>query len=512
MQTRPSGRSGHRSRRVLAPVVVLLAAVTMFVGNPVDAGAAQITSAGPLTVIDTTPDLNCAVNHVDDSHGEFYGDTGCGTFVTDGTNLYGPASVPAGSGATGVTGYHAWTPVSQNGPTGAGTAADPYKLVTVVKGGPFTVTQTDSYIAGQESFRTDVKVESSGNVTATVYRAADCYLQGSDSGLGRLDGGIAPTCVAGPDSDDPDRIEQWYPLTSGSNYIVDTFGAVWSAVGSMQPLPDTVLPNAGSEGSTYDNAAGLSWTAALSAGAARTFSSIITFSPTGLTPLVVSKTANVDTVEAGGQVTYTITIANPGGIAQTITEITDMLPDGFGYVMGSTTGVTTDDPFLDCLPLIWSGEFTVPAGTEDEPGTVTLTFVTQAPTTPGTYTNTATASGADGVNVIDATDTAPVTVTEAAAATTTTTIAGTDDGDDTTTTTVAEPGDDTTTTTTTTVPEEEPDEGPAHVEGEVVVPPAECPADVTPPTTPGGSPGNGGPSGGHAAPATPVSAQPAFTG
>ncbi len=505
MRSPTTHRRRTRSRGSLATVAILIAAVTMFAGNPLDAGAAQINGAGPLTMIDTTPDLNCAIDHEADSSGQFYGDTACGTFVTNGTSIWGPASVPAGpNGSPGTSpGYNAWTPVSQTGPTGSGTSADPYKLVTKVKGGPFTVTQTDTYVDGQESVRTDVKVESSGNVTATVYRAGDCYLQGSDAGLGRLDGGIAPTCVAGPGSDDPSRIEQFYPLTSGSNYMVDEYDVIWDAVVSMQALPDTVKVDNGTEGGVYDNAAGLSWTAALSAGAARTFSSIITFSPTGMVPLIVTKTANVDTVEPGGQVTYTITISNTAEVPQTITEITDMLPDGFGYVMGSTTGATTDDPALDCLPLVWSGEFTVPAGTDDAPGTLTLTFVTQAPSEPGTYTNSASAAG-DGVNVIAANDTAPVVV-EAAAVTTTTA-----PGDDTTTTTVVDdttttvPGDDTTTTTvaddttTTTVAGEElPD--PVIVEGEVVVPPSgdECVSDLAP---------------APAAPATPVSAQPTFTG
>lgn len=37
----------------------------------------SITSPGPLSSITISPDLNCAVNHVADTVGEFYGDTAC---------------------------------------------------------------------------------------------------------------------------------------------------------------------------------------------------------------------------------------------------------------------------------------------------------------------------------------------------------------------------------------------------------------------------------------------------
>src|SRR5665811_2147335 len=76
--------------------------------------AADITSpAGPLTLISVAPDPGYEENHIDDGAGEWYDDLACGTCVTVGGNLYGPADVPAGDGATGVTGYVPFTPVSQ---------------------------------------------------------------------------------------------------------------------------------------------------------------------------------------------------------------------------------------------------------------------------------------------------------------------------------------------------------------------------------------------------------------
>ena len=61
------------------------------------ASAGTVGSAGPLTAIAVTPDLNCAVNHVaDPANGAFYNNTACGTFVAVNGTLFGPALVPAG--------------------------------------------------------------------------------------------------------------------------------------------------------------------------------------------------------------------------------------------------------------------------------------------------------------------------------------------------------------------------------------------------------------------------------
>ncbi len=382
---------------ILATLIVLFASV-------MSASAADITSAGPLTTVTTTPDLNCAVNHVGDDSGEFFGGTACGTFVTDGTTLYGPASVPAGVSPT-----VAWTPVSQTGPTGTGTQSDPYTVVTTVTGGPFTVVQTDTYVLGEESVRTDVKVTSSTAVNAIVYRAGDCFLQDSDSGLGELGAGQAPTCRAESTSTNPNRIEQWYPLTSGSNYMVDGYYAVWGVIGSMTAFPDTVLADQG--GSPYDNGAGLSWSVPLTAGGSTTLSSLMVFSPVGIQPLTVAETVTPGTVIAGNQVTYTITVTNPSLTAVPLSSITDTLPSGFAYVNGTTTGVSTSNPTVSGNMLTWSGAYSVPAQTGSTPGTVTLSFTATAGQTAGTYSSSATAVGSGGATIIGATDVAPVVVT-----------------------------------------------------------------------------------------------------
>ena len=180
----------------------------------------SIVSPGPLTSITTSPLLNCDVHHAGDTSGEWFGSTACGTFVAVGTALFGPASVPAGSGVTSATGYEAYTAVSQTGPTGAGSAGSPYVLTTVVDLGTsgLRLTQTDSYVVGQESYRTDVSLTSTDNAahSVIVYRAGDCYLQDSDEGLGQVFSGSAPSCKAEPTSTDPNRIEGFFPLPAAA--------------------------------------------------------------------------------------------------------------------------------------------------------------------------------------------------------------------------------------------------------------------------------------------------------
>ena len=75
--------------------------------------------------------------------------------------------------STGISPPNAYTPVSQTGPTGTGTNADPFKIVTVADAGAtgIRLTQTDTYTTGLESFRTDVVVSNTSGVVAHRARA-----------------------------------------------------------------------------------------------------------------------------------------------------------------------------------------------------------------------------------------------------------------------------------------------------------------------------------------------------
>jgi hypothetical protein len=111
---RPDPGADRRSwRRAIVAACAVLCSIGVMTVVPASMAAAattDITSAGPLTDIGISTDLDCSVNHTGDSAGEWFGDTACGTFLASGGTLYGPAYVPAGGSASPLT---PWTAVSQ---------------------------------------------------------------------------------------------------------------------------------------------------------------------------------------------------------------------------------------------------------------------------------------------------------------------------------------------------------------------------------------------------------------
>src|SRR3954453_23174053 len=360
-----------------------------------------------LTHVIISNQLNCSVNHLGDASGEFYSDSDCATELSFNGELYGPDNLAAGNSPT------AYTPVSQTTRSGAGTAGSPYQVVTVVDAVPSAggsadarVTETDTYVIGQESYTTTIQVQNLTGAQATgqIYHGGDCYLQNSDFGFGRVDGN-AISCVNGVDDGTGTtipgpRIEQFQPLTAGSHFYEDEYGMVWDHMTAQTAFGDVCTC------STYqDNGAGLSWAFTLGAGQSTTKSLLTTFSPTGNQPLQTSKVATAPSASAGASDGYTITVTNPNGTAANLTSIVDTLPAGFTYTPGSTTGATTANPTINGQELTWTGSFSVPAH-----GTTTLHFGVTVSSTPGTYFNNATGT-ADAISVLPTGDTAPITVT-----------------------------------------------------------------------------------------------------
>ncbi len=267
--------------RLLARRLVGLASLLGFVallGAPaVLAAEVEITSTGPLTRVIISGDLNCQVAHREDDAFEFYpsGSTpgSCGTFFAVGGTLYGPASLPSGF----FSALTPWMLVSQAPVAGSGSQGDPFRTVTTVEatGANLRLEQTDSYVVGSQSYRTDMRITNQGSVALNgiLYRAGDCYLQESDVGFGRVDGG-APACVVSDAADS--RIEQWLPITAGSHYIEAGYIDVFAAVDAQQQFPDTCTCDV-----ALDNGAGLSWPVSLAAGQTLTVSHETFFSPVG---------------------------------------------------------------------------------------------------------------------------------------------------------------------------------------------------------------------------------------
>jgi hypothetical protein len=247
----------------------------------------EIGSSGPLTTVVLGNELSCQVAYAGDSALELYpsgakpGD--CGTFLAVGDTLIAPNFAAHDTTATGLAASSTpFTPVSQTEVAGQGTGASPFVVTTVADAGAtgLRVSQRDSYVTGQESYRTDVTIQNGGGaaVSGQLYRAGDCYLQESDTGFGFVDqANGAVGCSINANNSPPARIEQWFPITGGNRFMEGSFSEVWQAVASRQPLPNTTRST-----EAIDNGAGISWSFSVAPGAQATYSHYTTFSPRGV--------------------------------------------------------------------------------------------------------------------------------------------------------------------------------------------------------------------------------------
>jgi hypothetical protein len=249
-----------RPRCVVAVIVAVLACL-LWGASSASAAQQVITSSGPLKQIYLNDDLACQVFHANDTvQGEFFGGThgSCGTFVFVNETLYGP-NVTNGPVAT------EYTLVDQPARTGSGTSADPYVVTTTVQAGPVGLTQTDSYVVGDDFYTTTIDVRrlsyGESDINLTVYHAGDCSLQGSDGGYGSFDAGTGGIfCSANPNNSPTGATLGFVPTASGSSYREGLSSTVWGEVSAGNPFT-----NACGCTTLQDNGAGLSWDVVLPA-------------------------------------------------------------------------------------------------------------------------------------------------------------------------------------------------------------------------------------------------------
>jgi hypothetical protein len=242
---------------------------------------------GPLTHVVVGNELSCQAQHTGDSRFEFFpsstspGD--CGTFLSVAGALYAPDFPNHDSTVAGFGANPHFTPTGQTARTGAGTRASPFKVVTSATAGStgLSLTQTDTYVSGEESFRTDIAVRNGGGAAQAIrlYRAGDCYLQDNDIGFGFTGPNGAVGCSANANNSPPARIEELVPITAGASFLEASFSEVWSAVASQAPLANQCARCTESR----DNGAAISWGDTIGPGQTKTFSHFTTFSPTGVT-------------------------------------------------------------------------------------------------------------------------------------------------------------------------------------------------------------------------------------
>ena len=310
------------------------------------AGPAIEDADGPLVRIAISDTLNCSINYKGDRYNEFYNDRSaqdpadCGTFLAVGSELFGPAQL--NSRAAASMGTTAWTPVSQT-KSGTGTQADPWVLTTVVRGGGFEITQTDTYSTGNDFYATTSSVKNISDAAQdfTLYHAADCYLQDNDYGFGEYDESTGTIICRAEDPQtgqhtDRGRVEQFVPTTAGSNYYYSSYNEVWDKLKDRAPLPNK-LERADSN---RDNGMALSWTRTLEPNATVDYSLVTSFSPKGQVALS-SATCAVAQPGADSTATRTIgvTITNPNRDVKSVQTVIATLSDDATYVPQSASGV-----------------------------------------------------------------------------------------------------------------------------------------------------------------------------
>ncbi len=307
----------------VALAVATLLALAALAWRPAVGAAEVINTAGPLTSIYVEGDLGCQVQASGDVGGSFFPSSApgaCGTFlaltegedvVTEGSHHLFGSSPPAG-----VTPEADFSPVPGEPQTftGNGTASSPFVVTTHVYAeepieegtNSFKVaelTETDSYVIGQDSYETTITVKNLGDsrLKSTLYHAGDCYLANLDEGYGAENvpsaGSVA--CTIDPNNSPPARLMAFTPtFTSGPapQHIESFYATVWSYLTPEgTEFPDTV------DTTTHeDNAMGLSWPISLSIFGTAEDSATVRLTTTVLPSSAPSSSSSSFNATAGG--------------------------------------------------------------------------------------------------------------------------------------------------------------------------------------------------------------------
>ena len=322
-----------------AALATTVAALVCLVGAAPARAAAVFDAEGPVTMLETTPELRCNADiGILWPEAETLETAACGTFATVNGGLYAPTDAPRGGLLPDAAGT--WTPVSQTS-TGDGTYYNPFIITTVVTGGGLELTQTDKYGRGASSFKTTIQVRNTSDspLETVVYRAADCSVSADWSFAETSTGDGSVACrsadgeVTGPSGAGLTRgthLTQLIPLTPGSEFASGPIRQVWGSINAGADLNDaTADPN-----TPLDQGLALSWRLNVTPGETRTIESQTHFSLKG-TRALPTRIDAAPTFDGKSRVTITFgTDAEPGPLP---VGIAVWLPEGASYVEGSST-------------------------------------------------------------------------------------------------------------------------------------------------------------------------------
>lgn len=298
-------------------------------GNPgaAPAQAARTISGEPLSIA-ITDGLAMAVEF--NGRNQFFADFDSGTFLEVDGRVFG--AEPFASGSFSPIPY---TLVSNPDPSGRGTEANPFKIVTVVQAGRsgLQLMQTTTYVDGENRYQNTYTLTNMGTVAKSLrlFHAADLYLNFPDN---RADFGFGfydpDTGAIGALSEDEQNVQVFIPITEPTASQEAFYTTLWSRIGGASGTPGPGFDNSVNL-SFHDVAAGLQWNRTVAPGESITISHYGAFGlfddddddegdvDSSSTLVSVSTNPNIS-VQPGGIFTCTILVRNIGeGDADNVT-------------------------------------------------------------------------------------------------------------------------------------------------------------------------------------------------
>ncbi len=229
------------------------------------------------------------------------GDSGIWLWING--EIYGPDACFAGRLTKNTYTVRPWTQISQSGPTGTGSLANPWTVTTVLGAGStgVRVTQTVSYINGDPYFRLQWSIANTSGSSANIdlFHAADSYFASSDYNDGYYDAGSGAVgawisaASGGP----------WYmlfvPGLPATHYQADWYFNIWDAIGycgdnQSCPVSGSCFQGAGLNSTVnsvaLDGGFGLQWHTTVPAAGGLTLWDTWTFGTAPVIPGIVTYT------------------------------------------------------------------------------------------------------------------------------------------------------------------------------------------------------------------------------